>query len=177
MTDGQAENSRRIIRVVYGDLFKQNVEILVNPWTCNRIPYRLLPLRGVAAALMTTAGEEPFRELGETGTLALGEATLTGAGRLKGVKGIVHVAVRDHLQKATIETVRSSAQRAMRIVNELGFGSVAFPLLGTGSGHLAEEEAYLALTETLAAIETSAEVRIVRYRPEPPDKTRTSPKR
>ena len=88
-------DGNRVIRVVQGDLLKQDVEVLVNPWNRNVIPYWLLMPRGVSGALLKAAGNEPFRELTEAGPLPLGGATLTGPGRIRTLKGIIHVASLD----------------------------------------------------------------------------------
>lgn len=155
---------RRIIRVVNGDLLKQQVEIIVNPWNRNYLPYWLLMPQGVAGAILREAGKEPFRELGEVGILPLGGAALTGPGRLNHVKGIIHVAVLNLLWQSSEESIVESVRNTMEIVNRLDFRSVAFPLLGAGVGGMNPERAYEMICETLKALPTEADVRIVRYR-------------
>ena len=79
------------INVVDGDLLDQNVEVIVNAWNRNFIPWWLLLPQGVSGAIKRRGGYAPFRELGKHGRLALGEAVMTSAGKLP-FKAIIHVA-------------------------------------------------------------------------------------
>jgi O-acetyl-ADP-ribose deacetylase len=160
-TDSSAKEPVRTIRVVVGDLTEQRVEVIVNPWNRNIIPQWLLVFSGVSATIRDKAGNEPFRELAESGPLPLGGAMLTGSGRLQ-IKGIIHVAGIDMLWRASEKSIRTSVLSAMKIVNDLDFRSVAFPLIGAGAGGMDEERAYAILRDTLIATPTNADVRIVR---------------
>lgn len=159
----EAEENR-IIRVVHGDLLKQNVEIIVNPWNRNILPYWLLTPQGVSGAILREAGKEPFRELSEVGALPLGGATLTGPGRINHLKGIIHVAVLDLLWRASEESIVESVRSAVEIINRLNFRSIAFPLLGAGVGGIVPERSYEVICEILKNTPTEADIRIVRYR-------------
>lgn len=79
------------VSVVQGDLLEQDVEVIVNAWNRNIIPWWLLLPKGVSGAIKKRAGVEPFREVARYGPLPLGHAVLTGAGRLP-YHGIIHVA-------------------------------------------------------------------------------------
>ena len=91
-----------------GDLleFVDAVEALVNPWNTNWVPWWLLRPGGVSGPLRARAGREVFCQLREHGRLGLGEAVVTGGGRLGGVV-LVHVAVINLLQAARVDTVRT----------------------------------------------------------------------
>ena len=52
------------LRVTNGDLLAQDVEVIVNAWNRNIIPWWLLLPQGVSGAIKRRAGYEPFRELG-----------------------------------------------------------------------------------------------------------------
>lgn len=160
-TGGTGNTGSRTIRVVVGDLLEQNVEVIVNPWNRNIIPHWLLIPQGVSGAIKRRAGGEPFRELAESGPIPLGEAVLTGAGRLP-FKGIIHVAGINMFWRASEDSIRESVKSAMKIVNDLNFRSVAFPLVGAGTGGVDEEDAYELIRDTLIATPTCADVRIVR---------------
>ena len=69
------------LRVVQGDLLDQDVEVIVNAWNRNLIPWWLLLPQGVSGAIKRRGGKEPFRELGRTGTIPLGGAVETGPAR------------------------------------------------------------------------------------------------
>jgi O-acetyl-ADP-ribose deacetylase len=70
------------IKVVSGDLLDQKVQVIVNAWNRNVIPWWLLLPQGVSGAIKRRAGVAPFKELARHGRMGLGEAVLTGAGRL-----------------------------------------------------------------------------------------------
>lgn len=150
------------VTVVEGDLLSQQVDVIVNAWNRNVIPWWLLLLQGVSGAIKRHAGLAPFHELSRHGALELGEAVLTSAGRLP-YRGIIHVAGINLLWRASAYSIRASARNAMEIVNTQGFTSVAFPIIGAGSGSFHRERALELLHNELTDIETSAEVLIVRY--------------
>jgi O-acetyl-ADP-ribose deacetylase (regulator of RNase III) len=149
--------------IVQGDLLDQDVEVIVNAWNRNIIPWWLLLPQGVSGAIKRRAGKDPFRELARHGPIPLGEAVLTGAGRLP-FKGIIHIAGINLLWFATASSIRQSVLSAMRLVRERGFQSVAFPIIGSGSGNRSRAQALRFMLEAFAAIESSARVTVVEYR-------------
>ena len=148
--------------IVYGDILKQEVEVIVNSWNRNIIPWWLLLPQGVSGAIKKHGGYAPFQEVAKFGSIPLGEARMTGAGTLP-FKAIIHVAGINMFWFATKQSVTDSVVNAMSIVNELGFHSVAFPLIGAGSGNRGEEWSLNLMLEALANIDTDAKVIIVRY--------------
>ncbi len=152
------------ILVVAGDLLEQSdVEVIVNAWNRNVIPWWLLLPQGVSGAIKRRAGLAPFRELARHGPIPLGEAVLIGAGRLP-FRGIIHVAGINLLWRASEKSIRACVRSALRIVNEQGFASVAFPVIGAGSGGFSAERAFAVLTDELRQVPTGAHVRVVVYR-------------
>ncbi|HTH49960.1 MAG TPA: macro domain-containing protein [Candidatus Limnocylindria bacterium] len=121
------------VQLIEGDLLAQPVEAIVNAWNRNLIPWWLLLPQGVSGAIKRAGGTQPFREVAKHGPIPLGEAVLTGAGRLR-YRGIIHVAGINLLWRASEYSVRHSVKSALAIAGQAGFQSVAFPLLGTGSG-------------------------------------------
>src|ERR1700722_9963557 len=79
------------IRITDGDLLDQDVDVIVNAWNRNIIPWWLLLPQGVSGAIKRRAGYAPFHELCSKGSLPLGGAIETGAGRLP-FRAIIHVA-------------------------------------------------------------------------------------
>jgi O-acetyl-ADP-ribose deacetylase (regulator of RNase III) len=148
--------------VTNGDLLDQGVEVIVNAWNRNVIPWWLLLPQGVSGAIKKKAGLGPFRELAKAGTLALGGAVLTGAGRLD-YRGIIHVAGINFLWRASEESIRGSVFSAMKIVEERGLASVAFPVIGAGSGGFDSNRALGVMVDAFREIDSKAQVRIVRY--------------
>lgn len=152
------------IEVVEGDLLDQPVEAIVNPWNRNRIPWWLLLPHGVSGAIKRRAGHGPFRELARMGPLALGDAVATGAGKLS-FKQIIHVASVDLFWNSPLSAVQTSTINALRLAEQLGLTSLAFPILGAGSGRLDERAAEQLMLQSFAEIDSPLEVRLVRYRP------------
>lgn len=149
--------------IVYGDIIHQNVEVIVNSWNRNIIPWWLLLPQGVSGAIKKQGGLEPFRLLGRMGPIALGEAKETLSGKLP-FKSIIHVAGINMFWRATEYSVKRSVSSAMEIVNTKKYSSVAFPLIGSGSGGCGEEWSLIHMQSAFEAIETKAKVIIVKYR-------------
>lgn len=122
-----------IIHIVQGDLLDQDVDVIVNAWNRNVIPWWLLLPQGVSGAIKRRGGTGPFKELRKHGAIPLGGAALTSAGRLP-FKGIIHVAGINLLWRASERSIRASVRNAATLASESGFQSIAFPLIGAGSG-------------------------------------------
>ncbi|MGC4122992.1 MAG: macro domain-containing protein [Myxococcales bacterium] len=153
--------------IVQGDLLDQDVDVIVNAWNRNVIPWWLLLPQGVSGAIKRRGGYAPFREVARHGPIPLGEAVLTDAGRLP-FKGIIHVAGINLLWFATERSVRGSVRSAMRIVDEQGFASVAFPVIGSGSGNRSVRWALRLMLDELGLLDSPARVRVVEYAPTAP---------
>jgi O-acetyl-ADP-ribose deacetylase len=151
------------MEVVQGDLLDQEVEVIVNAWNRNIIPWWLLLPQGVSGAIKRRGGTQPFREVARHGPIPLGQAVLTSAGKLP-FRGIIHVAGISMLWRASEASIRQSVRSAMAIVEQEGFASVAFPLIGAGSGGFSETKTLEIMLEELRQIETRARVVIVQYR-------------
>ena len=86
----------------------------------------------------------------------------TGAGNL-GFKSIIHVAGINLFWFATEYSIRGSVKNAMVIVKDRNYKSVAFPIIGSGSGNRSRAKALSIMMATFADIETDADVRIVKF--------------
>jgi O-acetyl-ADP-ribose deacetylase (regulator of RNase III) len=150
--------------IVDGDLLDQPVEAIVNAWNRNIIPWWLLIPQGVSGAIKRHGGFRPFIEVGRAGPMPLGSAVLTAAGRLR-FKAIIHVAGINMLWRASRRSIQGSVRSAMALVAEHGIASVAFPIIGAGSGGFREQAALDLMLEAFAEIESSARVIVVRFRP------------
>ena len=150
------------VQIVTGDLLEQDVEVIVNAWNRNIIPWWLLLPQGVSGAIKRKGGIRPFIEVARAGAIPLGGAVKTGPGRL-GFKAIIHVAGINVLWRASEFSIRESVRNAMSLVLDQGFKSVAFPVLGAGSGGYRAEDALNLMRDELSKIKGEAEVRIVRF--------------
>lgn len=147
--------------VVQGDLLDQDVECIVNAWNRNLFPWWLLLPQGVSGAIKKRAGLAPFRELRKYGFLPLGAAVATGAGRLP-FKAIIHVAGIGLTWTASESSVRTSVQSALDLARQRGYRSIAFPLIGAGTGGIGAERSQQLLLEELEKAPFDGEARVVR---------------
>src|SRR5512132_2785133 len=108
------------IKVVEGDLLDQDVDVIVNAWNRNIIPWWLLLPQGVSGAIKRRAGLEPFRELARHGPMPLGSAVLTSAGKLPH-KAIIHVAGINILWRASDTSIRDSVRNSVQVAEKAGF--------------------------------------------------------
>jgi O-acetyl-ADP-ribose deacetylase (regulator of RNase III) len=152
------------VTIVEGDLLDQPTEAIVNAWNRNIIPWRLLLPQGVSGAIKKRGGLQPFREVGRKGPIPLGGAVATSAGRLP-YRAIIHVAGINMLWQATEASIRNSCRNAVRLAEEMQIRSLAFPIIGAGSGNFARERAEQIMLETFAGLESEIAVTLVRYRP------------
>lgn len=149
--------------VVEGDLLDQKVEVIVNSWNRNIIPWWLLLPQGVSGAIKKCGGTQPFKQLSKHGPMPLGSAVLTSAGRLP-FKGIIHVAGINMLWRASEESIRNSVKNAMLVAADNGFRSIAFPLIGAGSGGYNQQRAKQIMLDEFAKVDSSIDVLIVEFK-------------
>ena len=149
--------------ILDGDLLDQEVDVIVNAWNRNIIPWWLLLPQGVSGAIKKRAGYAPFRELGKKGPLPVGGAVLTGAGRLPH-RGIIHVAGINMLWRSTERSIRGSVRSALRLAQEHGFRSIALPLIGAGTGGGRADVVLTMMKEEVLRSDYDGRVVIVRYR-------------
>lgn len=148
--------------VVEGDLLEQDVDVIVNAWNRNIIPWWLLIPQGVSGAIKKRAGLQPFRELGRMGAIPLGHAVETSAGTLP-FKSIIHVAGINMLWRSSEKSIRDSVRNAMLIAYKQGYQSVALPLIGAGSGGGNPQKVQSIIEDELSNCQFDGEIRIVRY--------------
>jgi O-acetyl-ADP-ribose deacetylase len=152
------------LRVVEGNLLNHDVEVIVNAWNRNLIPWWLLLPQGVSGAIKRAGGNEPFREVGRKGMIPLGGAVVTGAGKLP-FKAIIHVAGINLLWRSSEWSVRESVRNAMALAKERGYRSIAFPLIGAGSGGGKADRVQEWMRDELQSIEFDGVVVIARFNP------------
>ena len=68
------------VELIEGDLLDQDVDVIVNAWNRNIIPWWLLLPQGVSGAIKRRGGTSPFKEVRRHGSIPLGGAVLTSAG-------------------------------------------------------------------------------------------------
>ena len=147
---------------VQGDLLGQDVEVIVNAWNRNIIPWWLLLPQGVSGAIKRRGGTGPFKELAKMGPIPLGEARLTGPGTLP-FKAIIHVAGINGWWRAGEFSIRQSVKSAMQLAHQEEFMSIGFPLIGGHSGGFNPQRSRELILDELSKIETKMDVVVVEY--------------
>ncbi|NOX55957.1 MAG: Appr-1-p processing protein [Planctomycetes bacterium] len=151
------------VQIVEGDLLEQSVDVIVNAWNRNVLPWWLLLPQGVSKAIRKRGGTAPFKELRRHGPIPLGGAVLTSAGRLP-FRAIIHVAGINLFWLASARSIRLSVRNAVTLAVQHGFRSIAFPLIGTGSGGFSRVEARRLIEDELSRLEAPLDVRLVLYK-------------
>lgn len=151
------------VEVREGDLLEQlDVEVIVNAWNRNFIPWWLLLPAGVSGAIKRRGGYAPFRELGRFGMLKPGDAVVTGAGRLQ-FRAIIHVAALTAFWRSSEPIVRRCVTNALDVAGRERFVSIAFPLIGAGTGGVSEDVSLSAIGAGAQAHRYSGRVVVVRF--------------
>jgi O-acetyl-ADP-ribose deacetylase (regulator of RNase III) len=122
------------IEAYRGDITRLELEALVN--AANN---HLWMGGGVAGALKRAGGKEIEAEAVSKGPIPVGEAVVTGAGRLK-AKYVIHAAVMGQDLRTDAEKIRQATRNSLLRGDELGIKSIAFPALGTGVGGFSLDE-------------------------------------
>jgi len=146
---------------VSGNLLNQDVDVIVNAWNRNIIPWWLLIPQGVSGTIKRKAGCKPFREL-PFGSIPLGNAVITSAGKLN-YKAIIHVAGINMLWRASKRSIRDSVANALKLAQESNFESIAFPIIGAGSGGFDQVEALNLMEEAIRDSESTLKIIIVKF--------------
>jgi O-acetyl-ADP-ribose deacetylase len=114
------------VEVVEGDLTTQDVDAIVNAANND-----LQLGGGVAGAIARAGGPQIQQECDGIGSIAVGEAAITGGGKLK-ARHVIHAASMHLGRRTTAEALRRSTRRSLEIASEHGLRSIAFPAVGTG---------------------------------------------
>lgn len=141
MADMKPINGQIVIQ--QGDLTEMDVDAIVNAANND-----LVMGAGVAGAIARKGGGSIQGECDKIGSIPVGYAAITGAGKLK-ARYVIHAASMGLGGVRTTEkSLRTSTAHALRLASERQLKSVAFPAVGTGvSGFPMEECAKIMLAE------------------------------
>lgn len=149
------------ITVVHGDITRQDVDAVVN--AANR---RMRGGGGVDGAIHAAGGPAILADCVARfpDGLATGHAGWTTGGDLP-ARWVIHVVGPNHSAGERDRSLLTSCYaNALRVADELGARSVAFPLVSAGVYGWPREDAVAAAIDTLAATPTSVvEVRMVAF--------------
>lgn len=116
------------VRLMEGDITTIETDAIVNPANTD-----LLHGGGLAAAISKAGGPIIQEESTRMGTIPLGEAAVTDAGKLKATY-VIHAASMELGGKTTETQLRNALANVYKRVDELGIGRIAMPSVGTGVG-------------------------------------------
>jgi O-acetyl-ADP-ribose deacetylase len=122
------------IKIKVGDIAQEDCQAVVN--AANN---QLWMGSGVAGALKRAGGEEIEQEAIRLGPVEVGQAVVTGAGRLK-ARYVIHAAVMGQDLRTNAEKIREATRNCLLRALELKVESLAFPALGTGVGGFSMQE-------------------------------------
>jgi O-acetyl-ADP-ribose deacetylase (regulator of RNase III) len=116
------------IVIMQGDLTEMDADAIVNAANND-----LKLGGGLAGVIRRKAGDSVQRECNELGTIPVGGAAITSAGKLK-ARHIIHAASMELGGLTTGHALRASTAHSLRIAAEKGLRTIAFPAIGTGIG-------------------------------------------
>ncbi len=116
------------IEVLKGDITECAAEAIVNAANT-----KLVLGSGVAGAIRKNGGPSIQSECDEIGSIPLGEAAITGAGRLA-AKFVIHAAGMHSGGGVSTESLESATRNSLLRALENEVKTIAFPAIGTGVG-------------------------------------------
>jgi len=141
--------------VVNGDITQLDVDAIAN--AANN---HLWMGAGVAGAIKRAGGADIEREAVAKGPIPVGEAVLTGAGRLR-CRYVVHGAVMGQDLRTDEDLIRRTTRRCVEVADEAGAQSLALPAFGTGVGGFPLSDCARAMVEAVSSCEPKSLRRIV----------------
>ncbi len=124
----EAKIGRSRLRLVVGDITDMEVDAIVNAANT-----RLKMGGGVAGAILRKGGWEIQEECDRIGYCPVGGAVATGAGKLK-AKYVIHAVGPIYRGRGDEdEKLRSAVLSSLKLADELGVESIAFPAISTGA--------------------------------------------
>ncbi len=154
----------RTIELVQGDITRESTDAIVNAANSE-----LLPGGGVCGAIHRAGGpsiaEECMAVRAKQGPVSPGGAAATKAGRLA-AKYVIHAVgpVYQGGSRGEAEILASCYRESLRLADDLGLNSIAFPAISTGIfGYPLPEAATVALTATADALRSLKHLERVRF--------------
>jgi O-acetyl-ADP-ribose deacetylase (regulator of RNase III) len=117
---------RERVTLKQGDITEAETDAIVNAANND-----LVLGGGVAGAIRAKGGPQIQQECNQIGPIKVGEAAITGGGRLK-ARFVIHAASMQLGGRTDEQSLRSSTKNALRLAAERGLKSIAFPAIGTG---------------------------------------------
>lgn len=157
---GRIERNGVVVECVQGDLTAQSDMVAI----VNAANAELLPGGGVSGAIHAAAGPGLAKESISLGPIRPGEAVITGGHALPN-RYVIHCLGPVYGKDEPSDALLASCYRnALRIADENGIESIAFPAISTGIfGYPKAEAAEIAFRTVRAALPTLERVRHIRF--------------
>ena len=128
----------KLVRIYHGDITNLITDVIVSSDDTE-----LKMNGGVSWKIRQVGGQEIYRETRALVPLSLGDVAVTTAGKLQ-VKKIFHGVVIDWPSEILPfhDLIRQVVHTCLEKANQYGFQSIAFPLLGTGTGRFSTQVAW-----------------------------------
>ena len=147
--------------IVSGDLVEQEVEAIVNAANND-----LQLGGGVAGAIRRAGGPSIQDECDAHGPIRVGEAAITGAGRMR-ARFVIHAASMSLGGRTTRSSLKSSMDEVFRLARSHEVKTMAVPAVGTGIAGFPIDECARVMAECLSSALSrgwqAAEVRFVLF--------------
>jgi O-acetyl-ADP-ribose deacetylase (regulator of RNase III) len=135
------------IRIRQGDITSFEGDAIVNPANT-----RLVLEKGVAGAIRQAGGAVIQQECDRLAPIDLGQGIVTSGGKLP-ARHVIHVAIVGD-EPTTLTVIRRATETALRLAAEQGDTRLGMPVLGSGTGRMAFDDAARTM---LAAIRESSD--------------------
>jgi O-acetyl-ADP-ribose deacetylase (regulator of RNase III) len=135
--------AQTVVSLIKGDITALQVDALVN--AANN---HLWMGGGVAVAIKRKGGADIEVEAIKQGPIPVGEVVITSGGKLA-ARYVIHAAVMGQDLKTDRAKIRQATRASLKLCQEKGLNSVAFPALGTGVGGFPYAEAARAIFSEL----------------------------
>jgi len=155
-----AKNSiRERVVIQQGDITEMVVDAIVNAANND-----LLLGAGVAGAIARKGGDAIQRECDEIGSIPVGYAAITGAGKLN-AKNVIHAASMGLGGiRTSAKSLQTSTAHSLRLAAEHQLKTIAFPAVGTGvSGFPMDHCAQVMLREAASHLRQKTSVETVYF--------------
>lgn len=116
----------RSLELLQGDITELDTDGIVNAANA-----QLILGAGVAGAIRTKGGPSIQEECNKIGPIQVGQAAITGAGRLK-AKYVIHAVGPRMGEGEEDQKLLSATLSALRLADQHGLKSIAFPAISTG---------------------------------------------
>jgi O-acetyl-ADP-ribose deacetylase (regulator of RNase III) len=147
------------ILIQQGDITDMDVDAIVNAANND-----LILGAGVAGAIARKGGDAIQKECDEIGSIPVGYAAITGAGKLK-ARYVIHAASMGLGDvRTTAKSLRTSTLHSLRLAAERKLQTIAFPAVGTGiSAFPMDECAQIMLTEAVQHLKSDTSLETIYF--------------